>query len=337
MDRFNDHLIDREEDKTLTFGLESPHKSPNARPGIGGFAILCCGLSNAALSLTALLLMCSMTDGVARAADEHDFQICHGYFALCAASTCQPTGRKITVNVSGDGTAPFDEADCTCPVFSGNAIADLVGGNMQGSCKPPSSEQIWSLYSVRGEIPQEKNGWVPTGPEALAPGLFCGKNLNLGNQLVNCFSFACDSLRYINGVPVATCHCPIGESLGGSKVPANTAFLTQAGQKDKAFCAKHPVAGPISFPSGMPEGKEDDQLGIEEVRQKALPDRAASGSSEKDLCSGDESAHEAPSLTAFCRGVNSVGLPKQAPNHPLSQSAIESTWSSRIQIGITRR
>jgi len=25
-------------------------------------------------------------------------------------------------------------------------------------------------------------------------------------------------------------------------------FLTQAGQKDKAFCAKHPVAGPISFP-----------------------------------------------------------------------------------------
>jgi hypothetical protein len=318
MNRFKDHLIDREEDKMLTFGPESPHKSPNARCGIGGFAILRCGLSSAALSLTALLMMCSMTDGVAQAADEHDFQICKGYFALCAASVCQPTGRKITVNVSGDGTAPFDEADCTCPVFSGRGIADVVGGNMQGSCTPPSSEQIWSIYSVRDEIPQDITGWVPTGPQASAPPLFCSKNLNLGNQLVNCFSFACDSLRYINGVPVATCHCPIGESLEGKPVPANTAFVSQAGQGDKAFCAKHPVSGPISFPSGMP----------------AL---AASGSSDKDLCSGDESVHEAPSLTAFCRGVNSVGLPKQAPNHPRSQSAIESTWSSRIQIGITGR
>jgi hypothetical protein len=62
----------------LTFGLNSPHKSPNSRLAIGGFAILRCGLSNAALSLTALLLMCSMTDGVAGADDEHEFEICHG-------------------------------------------------------------------------------------------------------------------------------------------------------------------------------------------------------------------------------------------------------------------
>ena len=197
----------------FVWAVEPPHKSPNARPAIGGFTILRCGLSNAALSLTALLLMCSMMDGVARAADEHVFEICHGYFALCAASTCQPTGGKIKVNVSGDGTALFNEADCTCPVFSGDAIADVVGGNMQGSCQPPSFQQIWSLYSVRREIPQEINGWVPTGPQASAPPLFCSKNLNLGNQLVNCFSFACDSLRYINGVPVATCRCAIGESL----------------------------------------------------------------------------------------------------------------------------
>jgi hypothetical protein len=232
-----------------TFGLRSPRKSPNTRPRSGGgFAILRSGLSNTALSLSAVLLMCLVTDWGARAADEHQFQICHGYFALCAASTCTPTGKKIRVNVSGDGTALFPEADCTCPVFSGNAIADVVGGNMQGSCEPPSSEQIWSLYSVRREIPQEINGWVPTGPEAAAPFLFCSKDLNLGNQLVNCFSFACDSLRYINGVPVATCHCPIGESLSGMQVPAHTAFLSQAGQGDQAFCAQHPVAGPISTP-----------------------------------------------------------------------------------------
>src|SRR5215831_20309221 len=252
--------------------VESPHKSPNAGPATGGFTILRCGLSNAALSLTALLLMCSMTDGVARAADEHVFQICHGYFALCAASTCEPTHKKIRVNVSGDGTALFDEADCTCRIFTGNAIADVVGGNMQGSCQSPSFQQIWSMYSVRTEIPQEINGWVQSGPQAAAPPLFCSKNLNLGKQTVNCFSFACDSLRYINGVPVATCHCAIGESLDGSKVPANTAFVSQAGQGNPAFCAKYPVSGPITFPSGMPGGNQDNQgnqnnqLGIEEVR-----------------------------------------------------------------------
>jgi len=37
---------------------------------------------------------------------------------------------------------------------------------------------------MRGEILQEKNEWVPTSPEALAPPPFCSKNLNLGNQLV---------------------------------------------------------------------------------------------------------------------------------------------------------
>ena len=295
MNRFKDHLIDREEDKMPTFGPASPHKSPNARCGIGGFAILRCGLSNVALSLTALLLMCSMTDGIARA-DEHAFQICRGYFALCAASTCQPTGKKITVNVSGDGTAQFDEADCTCPIFSGRAIADVVGGNMQGSCTPPSPEQVWSIYSVRDEIPQQINGWVPSGPQAAAPPLFCSKILNLGTQTVNCFSFACDSLRYINGVPVSTCHCAIGESLNGTPVPANTAFLSQAGQGNPAFCHMHPVSGPITFPSGgnqNNQGDQNNQLGIEEVPQMALPDRAAS-----------------------------IGLPKQGPNHPRSQSAI---------------
>jgi hypothetical protein len=231
-----------------TLWLKSARKSPNTRPAIVCFASLRCDLSNAALSLSAVLLMCSVAGLGARASDEHEFRICHGYFALCAASTCEPTGKKIRVNVSGDGTALFPEADCTCPVFSGNAIGDLIGGNMKGSCEPPSSDQIWSLYSVRSEIPQEINGWVPTGPGASAPLLFCSKNRNLVDQFVNCFSFACDSLRYINGVPVATCHCPIGESLAGKHVAPHTAFLTQAGQEDHAFCAEHPVAGPISFP-----------------------------------------------------------------------------------------
>jgi hypothetical protein len=212
--------------------------------------------SNAALSLSVLLLICSVTDWGAQAANaNHDFRFCPppgsppGNFALCAASICTPTGKKIMVNGSN---IPFDEADCLCPVFSGTAIADVAGGNMNGSCDPPPpppSGQVWSLYAFMAEIPQQINDWSTTPAAAAAPFLFCPKSLNLGRHLVNCFSFACDPPTTINGVLVATCHCPIAESLDGTQVPAHTAFLSQAGQGDPAFCAEYPVSGPISFPN----------------------------------------------------------------------------------------
>ena len=182
-----------------------------------------------------------------RAAEVYDFQICHGYFALCAASTCTPTGTQITVRTATGGTATFPEADCTCPVILGPSIANLAGGNMQGSCVPPE-DKMWSTYQPRPNIPQAITNWVPTAPEAAAPPLFCPKRPPLGNKLVNCFSFRCDSQTYINNVPVVTCHCPIGESLAGTPVPPATAFLTQAGQGDPATCAMYPVSGPISLP-----------------------------------------------------------------------------------------
>jgi hypothetical protein len=183
----------------------------------------------------------------------HNFAFCNSYFALCAASTCRPTGRKIKVNVTGGGTASFPEADCTCPIFSGPGIADLSGGNMQGSCEPPiardGSVGIWSYYAAHSHIAQKITGWIPTGPKAEAPPQICSANLNLGNTLANCFSFACDHQTYTDtGVPIATCHCPIGESLDGTPVAPHTAFVTQAGQGDPKYCAAHPVSGPISTP-----------------------------------------------------------------------------------------
>ena len=191
-----------------------------------------------------LLLFAPPTARSGGAAEVYDFQICHGYFALCAASTCTPTGKQITVKTATGGTATFPEADCTCPVVLGPSIANLAGGNMQGSCEPPRPDTIWSTYQPRPNIPQALTDWVP----APAPPLFCPKRLGLGNQLVNCFSFLCDSQTYINNAPVVTCHCPIGESLAGTAVPPHTAFLTQAGQGDEEFCAMHPVSGPISLP-----------------------------------------------------------------------------------------
>ena len=204
------------------------------------------GLSRVVFGLSVVLLAFAPPAAhPGRAAEVYDFQICHGYFALCAASTCKPTGGQITVRTATGGTATFPEADCTCPVILGPSIANLAGGNMQGSCEPPP-DTIWSTYQPRPNIPQALTNWVPTLPEAAAPPLFCPKSLGRGNQLVNCFSFKCDSQTYIN--PVVTCHCPIGESLAGTPVPPRTAFLTQAGQGDEATCAKYPVSGPISLP-----------------------------------------------------------------------------------------
>jgi hypothetical protein len=119
--------------------------------------------------------------GRAVAQQGHDFRICEGDFALCAASTCQPTGGKITVNVIGGGTATFPEYNCTCPIFDGPAIADLNGGNMDGSCTPPH-DQIWSLYQPRSQIPQAITKWSRLPSKSSAPPLVCGADLNQGNQ-----------------------------------------------------------------------------------------------------------------------------------------------------------
>jgi hypothetical protein len=90
---------------------------------------------------------------------------CPGEFALCAASTCTPTGGKIQVNTATD-TALFDEAVCTCPIFPSPGLADVSGGNMKGTCEPPTevngqrTEQgIWSWYLPTDHIPQAINNW----------------------------------------------------------------------------------------------------------------------------------------------------------------------------------
>jgi hypothetical protein len=204
--------------------------------------------AQAMLGLAAVLLACTALGGRADARPEHQLKLCGGYYALCAASTCTPTGKTITVNVSGGGTAKYPEAECTCPIESGEAIADVVGGNMRGSCKPAAEGEVWSLYDPKKEIPQAITGWVPTGPAAQAPVLTCSKDLNLGHQLANCFSFACNDERYANGVPVASCYCPIGEAPDGTAVAPHTTFVTQAGQGDDGYCAERPVGGPASVP-----------------------------------------------------------------------------------------
>ena len=54
--------------------------------------------------------------------------VCDGKYALCAASTCKPTGKMIT----GNNGTPNPEVECRCPIREGHAIADTAAGNMAG-------------------------------------------------------------------------------------------------------------------------------------------------------------------------------------------------------------
>jgi hypothetical protein len=191
------------------------------------------------------------------------FRQCQGDFALCAASICTPTGGTIEVKCEAgapgcrlDGTASFPEAQCICPIFPGPSIADVNGGNMglrlgPGRCTPPTivdgidvgDDGIWSLYSPMAQIPQEINNWNQGKKKSAAPPNFCPASAT--NAFANCFSFACVRAGKINGVEVATCFCPIGESLAGGGVPAGTSFGTQAGQGNEDICSEVPVGAPF--------------------------------------------------------------------------------------------
>src|SRR5215831_18836374 len=85
--------------------------------------------SKVVFGLTAVLLVFAPPTARPGAAEViPDFRFCQGYFALCAASTCTPTGKQIAVNTITGRTRNFPEADCTCPVILGPSLANLSGG-----------------------------------------------------------------------------------------------------------------------------------------------------------------------------------------------------------------
>ena len=197
------------------------------------------GLAVAAMLLSASHVMAQgFIDGLRQ---------CPGEFALCAASTCTPTGGKVQVNTA-TGTALFDEDVCTCPIFPSPGLADVSGGNMKGTCLAPKEVQgkptdqgIWSWYLPTDQIPQAKNNWSRGQNQTAVTIQACGSG-----QVVNCFSFACERAGKINGLEVANCYCPINENLQGEA--EGPPFFTPAGQGNSDFCFKYPVGAP--FPPG---------------------------------------------------------------------------------------
>jgi hypothetical protein len=167
-----------------------------------------------------------------------ELTICKGKYALCAASTCKPTGKTITTN----NGVTYPEVECKCPVLDGPSIADTSAGVMKGSCSVDDpTKQVWSLFAPRFHYPQEANNFVQTPKSATrAKVQACPGAVAEGSA--NCWGMMC---RYekdpINGTTVARCSCPINQIAKG------TEFLTEAGQGDPIACVQHPVAAPDPF------------------------------------------------------------------------------------------
>jgi len=181
-----------------------------------------------------------------------DLTECRGEFALCAASTCKPTGRMIKVKEAGGKTTKeYPESVCTCPiitqeiaVMNGKPLSGIAGlneGNMNGSCDAPGPGKIWSLFSPLKVYPQESTNppfqMRDTIPQTCSTGT--------GS---NCWSYECtiDKEPAANGVRTATCACPIGENPLGAPTQ-NGEFLAAAGAyfaNPSSACSMYPVSIP---------------------------------------------------------------------------------------------
>ena len=190
----------------------------------------------------ALVMACGLPFAFGQNQIEQSRRICSGDYAFCSAATCTPTSQQIRVNTE-TGYAYFPAADCTCPVLHGLDEVEVLGGNMTGSCHTPNSSNVWSGFWPHPTTPQQLANWQ----DVVAPGLICGSDLMLGNKSVNCYSFLCKRAGTINGVQVATCTCPIGETFDGTPISPDTAFFTQAGQCSVGYCSQYPVSDPIGF------------------------------------------------------------------------------------------
>ena len=183
--------------------------------------------------------------------------VCAGEFALCASSTCKPTGKTSTVKEDGGKTTKqYPESICKCPIITPQiaqqnssplaGIAGLNEGNMEGSCRSPGTGKIWSYFSTTIKTyPQEQlNG------DFMPPTSANQQNCSGGPKAegTNCWSYICTiDPKETNGTKTATCRCPYGEGVFGQEAKKGRGFVTFAGgtwNAPKLACEKLPVGFP---------------------------------------------------------------------------------------------
>ena len=162
----------------------------------------------------------------------HNIAICHGQYALCAASAATPTGKTMTV----DGKV-FKEGMAVCPILNGDSVANL--DLMNGSCNSKPGK-VWSLFGVP---PVTSYPQAPSWNTVQAQ----FRSFTVGNTpttgMSNMWSFPCDiQAQKVNGVKLASCYGPIMESpWNGDHIKQGETAFTQAPEG-----ATYPVGGNIA-------------------------------------------------------------------------------------------
>lgn len=180
---------------------------------------------------TLLGIILALYSTLSYAENSIELGMCHGAYALCAASSTQPTGNTIYVN----GVA-FAEGVAVCPVLHGISIANLA--LMGGSCKTTKKDMVWSLFSTIKAYPQ-----APTWATTTAVVRTFVTTAEAGGGMSNMWSFPCTVRpNKVNGVTLSDCKGPMNESpWTGTWIPVGTTVGTAA-----AVGAANPVGG--NFP-----------------------------------------------------------------------------------------
>jgi hypothetical protein len=157
--------------------------------------------------------------------------LCHGQYALCAASSTEPTGNTVVVN-----GITFPEGKSVCPVLGGISIGNL--SLMNGSCEVPGKGKVWSLFSNVKSYPQAPDWKVVTATYRIFT-----TTAEAGGGMSNMWSFPCTVRpKKVNGATLADCTGPMNESpWTGTAIPVGTRVGTGA-----PAGAANPVGG--NFP-----------------------------------------------------------------------------------------
>src|SRR5579862_4382387 len=115
--------------------------------------------------ITMMAIVCAMmlfAAGPADASSKRQLTVCQNTeFALCAASTCVATGGFVRNNQG----KKYPAVSCECPIVTGDNVADLNGGNMQGSCTSSNPNFVYSTFEFSDSFPQLIDGtWQDAAP-----------------------------------------------------------------------------------------------------------------------------------------------------------------------------
>jgi hypothetical protein len=178
-----------------------------------------------------LLLIALLTPISVYAENSIKIGLCHGQYALCAASSTEPTGNTVVVN-----GISFPEGRSVCPVLGGISIGNL--SLMNGSCEVPGKGKVWSLFSNAKSYPQAPDWKVVTATYRIFT-----TTAETGGGMSNMWSFPCTVRpKKVNGATLADCTGPMNESPWiGTAIPVGTRVGTGA-----PAGAANPVGG--NFP-----------------------------------------------------------------------------------------